>query len=944
MMVGDSPQALVVNLSQTDAETYITDRATNGFNTVLVDAICTTYTGGPANASLLNGTLPFTNTLSGGDYDLTTPNPAYFSYLDQIVSLAATNGIQVMLDPIETGGWLPTLLANGTSNCRAYGQYLGNRYKNFPNIIWSGGNDFQNWSTPANDAVVLAVASGIQDEDTNHLQTIELDYFLSSSLDDPNWAPIVGLNAAYTYSPTYAEVLHAYNQSSAIPTFMTEANYEYGQNSGTDGGSTRNLRLQEYWTMLSGATGQLYGNHYTWRFLPGWQGYLDSPGMTQLGYMANLFGSRAWYNLVPDQAHTFVTGGYGNFTNGVSGDGSGEGANFLFTGNNYVTAALTPDGSLGMAYLPQGGTITVAMTQLQNTITARWFDPSANTFRAIAGSPFSNTGTQTFTPPGNNSDGNPDWVLVLEANFVDMNWPTLSITNVTAGMSVSNAAFTVKGIAGDNVAVSNVYYSLNNTGWSNGVTDNNWTNWTTAVLMLTPGTNTIAAYAVDTSGNVSTTNTVSFDYVPNAILTVSTNGVGSLSTNYSGASLQVGNSYAITATAGTGFVFTNWTGGTGLPLMILTNVPTVQFVMAFNLVLQANFVDTTKPAISITNVTEEMSVNKGITNITAGMSVSNVAFTVKGTASDNWQVINVFYSLNSGGWSNAVTADTWTNWSATVNLTPGTNTISAYAVDPDGDDSLTNTVKLDCVVSAPLTVQLTGRGTLTPNYSNVWLELGRNYSITATPATGFVCTNWVISTDWLGGVVTNSATVQFMMQSNLTLQVNFAEISKPTLTITAPTAGQHMTNALAYVKGTTSDNWNVSDVWYQLNNNAWSLANTTNVWTNWGVTLPLVSGTNLVKAYALDLGGNFSTTNSVSFVSSNAFELQLVFTTAQPLATNGLNLALQVSTGLDGQIQVSTNLVDWLTLTNFIGTNSIIDFQDAAATNFNLRFYRAVAQ
>ena len=428
MMVGDSPQALVVNLSQTDAETYITDRATNGFNTVLVDAICTTYTGGPANASLLNGTLPFTNTLSGGDYDLTTPNPAYFSYLDQIVSLAATNGIQVMLDPIETGGWLPTLLANGTSNCRAYGQYLGNRYKNFPNIIWSGGNDFQNWSTPANDAVVLAVASGIQDEDTNHLQTIELDYFLSSSLDDPNWAPIVGLNAAYTYSPTYAEVLHAYNQSSAIPTFMTEANYEYGQNSGTDGGSTRNLRLQEYWTMLSGATGQLYGNHYTWRFLPGWQGYLDSPGMTQLGYMANLFGSRAWYNLVPDQAHTFVTGGYGNFTNGVSGDGSGEGANFLFTGNNYVTAALTPDGSLGMAYLPQGGTITVAMTQLQNTITARWFDPSANTFRAIAGSPFSNTGTQTFTPPGNNSDGNPDWVLVLEANFVDTNRPTLSIS------------------------------------------------------------------------------------------------------------------------------------------------------------------------------------------------------------------------------------------------------------------------------------------------------------------------------------------------------------------------------------------------------------------------------------------------------------------------------------------------------------------------------------
>jgi hypothetical protein len=79
-----------------------------------------------------------------------------------------------------------------------------------------------------------------------------------------------------------------------------------------------------------------------------------------------------------------------------------------------VTAALTPDGTLGMAYLPQGGTITVDMRKLQKDVTARWFDPSANSFQAIAGSPFANTGTQPFTAPGKNSAGEPDWVLVLE--------------------------------------------------------------------------------------------------------------------------------------------------------------------------------------------------------------------------------------------------------------------------------------------------------------------------------------------------------------------------------------------------------------------------------------------------------------------------------------------------------------------------------------------------
>jgi hypothetical protein len=404
LVVGDSPHALIVNLSSSDAASYLADRAAHGFNSLWVNLLCVRPQEGRPDGSLLDGTRPFTSTIPGtGYFDLTTPNEAYFAHVDQVIRMAAANGIEVMLDPIETAGLLETALHNGSTRCRAYGQYLGNRYKSFPNLVWLNGNDLQTWSVAADDAVITSVALGIKDKDTNHLQTIELNYLASSSLDDPNWAPIVGLNLAYTYHPTYAEVLHAYNQSADTPVFMGEANFEYEQNDSTDGGSTRNLRMQEYWTMLSGATGQLYGNHYIWRFLPDWRSYLDSPGVDQLGYMKNLFGARKWYNLVPDQTHAFVTAGYGSFVS------SG-----LFTGNDYVTAALTPDGSLGMAYLPQGGTITVAMAKLQNPVTARWFDPSANTFTAIAGSPFSNAGTQRFISPGKNSAGDTDWVLVLE--------------------------------------------------------------------------------------------------------------------------------------------------------------------------------------------------------------------------------------------------------------------------------------------------------------------------------------------------------------------------------------------------------------------------------------------------------------------------------------------------------------------------------------------------
>lgn len=417
LMVGDSPHSLFSNLSSADAAAYLADRAARGVNSLWVNLLCVRAVEGRPDGSLLNGTRPFTGTISGTRYyDLTTANEPYFAHVDEVVRLAGANGILVMIDPLETAGpLLPTALANGSARCRAYGRYLGNRYQDFPNIIWLNGNDFQQWSAATNDAVITAVAWGIKDKDTNHLQTIELNYQASCSLDDANWAPIVGLNLAYTYYATYAEVLHGYNQAANIPVFMGEANFEYETNGvadgAEDGGSPHILRMQEYWTMLSGATGQLYGNRYVWRFLPDWKSHLDSPGMVQLGYLMQLFGARKWYDLVPDQTHAFVTAGYGRFVSVPSLHRVAQ----RFAGNDYVTAALTPDGSLGMAYLPQGGTITVAMSKLPKGITARWFDPTANTFKAIAGPPLSDAGTRQFTSPGKNSAGDPDWVLVLEA-------------------------------------------------------------------------------------------------------------------------------------------------------------------------------------------------------------------------------------------------------------------------------------------------------------------------------------------------------------------------------------------------------------------------------------------------------------------------------------------------------------------------------------------------
>jgi len=43
-------------------------------------------------------------TLSNGEFDLSAPNEAYFAHVDTIIRMAATNGIQIMLNPLDTGG------------------------------------------------------------------------------------------------------------------------------------------------------------------------------------------------------------------------------------------------------------------------------------------------------------------------------------------------------------------------------------------------------------------------------------------------------------------------------------------------------------------------------------------------------------------------------------------------------------------------------------------------------------------------------------------------------------------------------------------------------------------------------------------------------------------------------------------------------------------------
>jgi hypothetical protein len=407
LLAGDSPHTLFVNLNTTDLATYLSNRQSHGFNILWVESLCSDYIPNcRSDLSTYDGLKPFTSGTDETNFDISTPNSAYWSRVDDYVNTAAKYNIIILFDTWETGALMPLARTSGNAKMHSFGMFLGNRYKNFPNIVWITGNDFQTWSDPSDNGLIQNLMSGIAASDPNHLQTTELSFNVSGSLDDALLAPYTTLNGAYDYYCDYGETLAQYNQPSPVPVFFEEGYYEF--NPGFLGNTITglSLRKQEWWAALGGATaGQMWGSEEIYPFTANWQSYLDTTGVRDFGQLNALLKTVKWYNLIPDQNHTIVAAGYGSF------DATQNSA--CINTNDYVTTSYLADGSAAIAYLPQNTTVTVDLSQFSAAVTAQWYDPTAGSFTAIPGSPFSNTGTQSFSSPGSNGASDPDWVLLL---------------------------------------------------------------------------------------------------------------------------------------------------------------------------------------------------------------------------------------------------------------------------------------------------------------------------------------------------------------------------------------------------------------------------------------------------------------------------------------------------------------------------------------------------
>jgi hypothetical protein len=162
-----------------------------------------------------------------------------------------------------------------------------------------------------------------------------------------------------------------------------------------------------------------------------------------------------------------------------------------------------------------------------------------------------------------------------------------------------------------------------------------------------------------------------------------------------------------------------------------------------------------------------------VTSPKSGQNVSNALLQATGTVSDSVAVDDVYYQLNGGSRILATPGNSWNNWTASVTLNPGPNTISAYAQDAGGTFSRTNTVKFQFIPSTKLVVFTNGNGTFTPKDNGALLAIGTNYTLTAKPGNNWIFSNWVGGTTLPYALLSTENSYTFTMQSNLVLSANF---------------------------------------------------------------------------------------------------------------------------------------------------------------------------
>ena len=332
--LGNTAWLLPERLDRDEVEFYLTHEREEGYNVEQIQVLNAIPTFNRYGHQANDATFNFSKYTVPGIY-------GYWDHLDYIVDFAASQGIYIAMDCI----WGSQISKMDVQKAAALGRFLGERYKNKPNIIWMIGGDIMgDKGTDAWDALARAIKKA----DPNHLMTFHPrgrttsawwyndrewldfnmfqsghrrygqrngagDYTIKDNTEEDNWRYVLMSWPRSMGGELESEVLH--------PVIDGEPSYEDIPQGLHDFNAPRwqdyDVRRYAYWAVFAGCFGHTYGHNSIMQFMrsgllgsfgaekPWWEAMRD-PGYQQMKYLKWLILRFPFTDRIPDQ--TIVCG------------------------------------------------------------------------------------------------------------------------------------------------------------------------------------------------------------------------------------------------------------------------------------------------------------------------------------------------------------------------------------------------------------------------------------------------------------------------------------------------------------------------------------------------------------------------------------------------------------------------------------------------------------
>lgn len=414
--LGDTAWEIFHRLNREDVDRYLRNRAEKDFT--VIQAVALAELDGLTDPNAY-GHLP----LIGNDP--TRPdvkegaNNDYWDHVDYVVKRAEDFGLWIGFVPTWGDKWNkkwgtgPEIF--DARNAEIYGEWVGRRYRNSPNIIWILGGD-RPVENDRHKEIIRAMAKGLRRGDGGtHLITLHPNGGQSSAqaFHDDDWLDFNMRQNGHNpeFNARYEFTRKDYERTPTKPVLDGEPLYEdhpLSFKAKENGHSVAaDVRRPLYWDLFGGAFGHTYGHHSVWQMwragrkpvnnpLMTWDAAIDQPGAAQMQHGRHLIESRPFLTRIPDDS-VIVPADPPSAVPGI--------------GLKRFVATRDSEGTYAMVYAPTGRAFKVRMDKITGRrVRAWWFDPRTGHAELIG--EYGNTGEREFITPTKGE--NLDWVLVLD--------------------------------------------------------------------------------------------------------------------------------------------------------------------------------------------------------------------------------------------------------------------------------------------------------------------------------------------------------------------------------------------------------------------------------------------------------------------------------------------------------------------------------------------------